>query len=145
MIAEAGGDDGLPYVDPRASQGLPGTRAPHLWLEREGGRVSTLDLFGRRFTLLAGAKGDAWCEAARAATSAGGPPLEIHGIGDSGDLADPAGAFPEAYGITATGAVLVRPDGYVSWRARNGAEASRECLRRVLDTVLVRVRAARAS
>ncbi len=57
VIAEEGADDGLPYVDPRESRGLPGTRAPHLWLERDGDRVSSLDLFGRRFVLLAAAEG----------------------------------------------------------------------------------------
>ncbi len=43
--AGADNDDGLPYVDPRESRGLPGTRAPHLWIDHEGERVSTLDLF----------------------------------------------------------------------------------------------------
>ncbi|HET8673644.1 MAG TPA: FAD-dependent monooxygenase, partial [Thermoleophilaceae bacterium] len=47
-------DDGLPYVDPRESRALPGTRAPHLWVEVGGERVSTLDLFRRNMVLLAG-------------------------------------------------------------------------------------------
>ena len=34
----------------------PGSRAPHVWLERHGERVSTIDLFGTRFVLLAGPK-----------------------------------------------------------------------------------------
>ena len=42
----------------------PGTRAPHVWLERNGERISTLDLFGRNFVLLAGPEGNAWRESA---------------------------------------------------------------------------------
>ena len=33
--------------DPRESKGRPGSRAPHLWIEQGGQRISTLDLFGR--------------------------------------------------------------------------------------------------
>jgi len=42
----------------------PGCRAPHIWLECAGQRLSTLDLFGRSFVLLAGRAGTAWCQAA---------------------------------------------------------------------------------
>lgn len=31
----------------------PGARAPHLWLQRDGKRISTLDLYGGGFVLLA--------------------------------------------------------------------------------------------
>src|SRR5271170_7883243 len=34
------------YEDPRRSHGMPGTRAPHVSLLRDGARISTLDLFG---------------------------------------------------------------------------------------------------
>ena len=44
--------------------GRPGARAPHVWLERDGVRLSTLDLFGDRFVLLAGAGGTSWRDAA---------------------------------------------------------------------------------
>jgi len=32
------------HADPRTTCGMPGSRAPHLWLNRSGERVSTLDL-----------------------------------------------------------------------------------------------------
>jgi 2-polyprenyl-6-methoxyphenol hydroxylase-like FAD-dependent oxidoreductase len=116
VISGGGDDDGLPYVNPRESRGLPGTRAPHLWLERAGERISTLDLFRSNFTLLAAVEGGGWCDAARAAAAEAGVTLEICRIGDTDGLADPAGVFPGAYGISATGATIVRPDGYVGWR-----------------------------
>jgi FAD binding domain-containing protein/aromatic ring hydroxylase-like protein len=115
----AGEDDGLPYVDPRESRALPGTRAPHAWLDRDGERISTLDLFGREFVLLAGPEGGAWCDAAE--------DLPVAAYSD--DIAD-------AYGISPSGAVLVRPDGYVAWRAQDDASASNDTLARTLSSLL---------
>jgi len=127
--AEAGGDDdGLPYVDPRESRGLPGTRAPHLWVEHDGERVSTLDLFRRHFVLLAGPEGAAWEAAAGAGAGELGVELDVHMLDDEG--------FAEAYGITPAGAVLVRPDGYVAWRSSGDAHASPEEITRVLGSLL---------
>jgi 2-polyprenyl-6-methoxyphenol hydroxylase-like FAD-dependent oxidoreductase len=145
VIAEEGADDGLPYVDPRESRALPGTRAPHLWLERNGGRVSSLDLFGRHFVMLAAAEGRSWCEAASAAAERAGLTLEIHRIGAAGGFADPGNGFPAAYGISATGATIVRPDGYVGWRAVDGDDASETVVLGVLDSLLGRGELARPS
>jgi putative polyketide hydroxylase len=83
----------------------PGSRAPHVVLERDGAPLSTLDLFGKNFVLLAGAAAEAWHDAA------------VTGDGSLGGLADPGGRFEAGYGIRPDGAVLVRPDGYVAWRA----------------------------
>ena len=114
------------HEDPRRSLGRPGSRAPHVWLERDGRRLSTLDLCGRGLVLLAAPEGEGWCAAARdAAQRFPGLPLEIDRVGD-GALLDPDGAFAAAYGLRAAGATLVRPDGFVAWRASSaapGAEA----------------------
>ena len=134
VLEEAAEDDGLPFVDPRSAGGLPGTRAPHVWLERDGARLSTLDLFGARFALLSGPDAEAWCEAASWAESEG-TALDVHRVGATRALGDPDQCFLDAYGLTATGAALVRPDGYVGWRARDAATASREAMARVLATV----------
>ena len=42
-----------PAARPDEWAGQPGTRAPHLWVEKGGARVSTLDLFERGWVLLA--------------------------------------------------------------------------------------------
>ena len=34
------------HLGPRTTAGMPGSRAPHLWLTRSGQRVSTIDLTG---------------------------------------------------------------------------------------------------
>ena len=108
------------HEHPRASKGRPGSRAPHVWLA-DG--TSTLDLFGRGWVLLAGPEGSSWCDAARIARRALGLDVDVHQIG-SARLAG-AETLTEAYGITPTGAVLVRPDGFVGWRAaRLGPDAA---------------------
>jgi putative polyketide hydroxylase len=45
-------------------------------------------------------------------------------------------AFAGAYGIAATGAVLVRPDGFVAWRAKSSGTKPQEALKSVLARVL---------
>ncbi len=122
-----GGDDDLPYEDPRRPSGRPGTRAPHVAVEREGAPVSTLDLFGRGFVLLAGPDGEGWCTAARGAAARLGVPLDAYPLGER---------FSEAYGTGAEGAALVRPDGFIAWRSRGAAAAGADG---VLTDTLARV------
>jgi hypothetical protein len=133
-------DDGLPYVDPRESRALPGTRAPHCWLERGGERLSTLDLFGRHFDLLVGSAGDAWLGAASLDL-----PLDVLEVGGRRGLTDVDGAFHDAYGISPSGAVLVRPDGYVGWRSRGDEEASAATVGRVFESLISARTASRRS
>jgi 2-polyprenyl-6-methoxyphenol hydroxylase-like FAD-dependent oxidoreductase len=125
------------HEHPSKSHGRPGSRAPHLALERAGKAVSTLDLFGTGFVLLAGAEGEAWRDAARSAADAREVPLEAYVVGD-GDLRDPGGLFAGAYGISPAGAVLVRPDGFVAWRAADATGASEAVIGDVLDALLLR-------
>jgi putative polyketide hydroxylase len=108
----------------------PGKRAPHVRIERDGVRCSTLDLFGPHFTVIAGRGGRSWIEAAAAARASLGIPLVAHAIG--ADFTDANGRFEERYGIGDAGAVLVRPDGHVALRSRLPAEGLEENLRRIL-------------
>jgi len=143
-------DDGAPDIDPRRSNALPGTRAPHVGLQRGALRISTLDLYGRGFVLMCGPDGENWLAAAEKAGAAAGVPIAAYRVGEpeSGlPLADLAPhrvrlstlfsvPFPEAYGIEASGAVLVRPDGYVAWRQRRYKADAAEALTRALTAVL---------
>ncbi len=94
----------------------PGSRAPHVWLERDGERISTLDLFGRQFVVLTGNKGQAWCEAVKSVSGMLGVPVFAFRVGKKGEVADPYHAWATTYGVDEDGAVLVRPDGHVAWR-----------------------------
>lgn len=119
---------------PKDSLGRPGTRAPHMWLERSGERISTLDLYGRGFVLLAGPERNSWREAARAAANATGIAIDVKQVEAAG-LTDPAGTFAAAHGIGPTGCLLVRPDGVVAWRASEDSEALQDRLQAVFAQV----------
>ena len=106
-----------------APSACPGCRAPHAWLGRNDERLSTIDLFGVGFTLLTGPDGRAWRAAAADSEARYAVPVACYAIGDPG-LEDRDGVFFDRYDIDASGAVLVRPDGYVAWRTRRADEAS---------------------
>ena len=53
----------------------PGGRAPHVWLQRGNEQISTIDLFGPHFVLLAGSDGDAWRQGRRRVSGTSWPPL----------------------------------------------------------------------
>jgi FAD binding domain len=80
----------------------PGARAPHVWLK--DGR-STLDLFGRGFTLLVLVSKPNDTSAFTAAAKRVGLPLDIVTLNES--------RVRETYECPL---VLVRPDGHVAWR-----------------------------
>jgi len=127
-------------------RGQPGTRAPHVWLDRDGQRLSTIDRFGRGFVLLAGPHGGAWVGAARRLAARRDLPVSAELIGPGGDLGDPEGRFARGYSLAGDGAVLVRPDGFVAWRAETGAGdpegALEQAVARLLDRAPVAARVA---
>ena len=105
------------HDDPRNAAGRPGARAPHVWLNRRGERISTLDLLGRGFVILGGPDSSSWCSAARLVCDQRRLGIDIHRIGADG-LTDPDGAFLDAFAVSAHDIVLVRPDGFVAWRSK---------------------------
>ena len=50
----------------------------------------------------------------------------------------PEGGFEAAYGLNPDGAVLVRPDGFVGWRARSRDAAAVQELQRAFDVLTCR-------
>jgi putative polyketide hydroxylase len=104
---------GDPYTDYTPS-GVPGCRAPHVWIERDGDHQSTLDLVSPEFSIFAGAQGGEWRQIAKAAGAQTGLDIQCHLIG--ADFEDVEQKFNQRYGVGETGAVLVRPDGFIAWR-----------------------------
>ncbi|MBK5331715.1 MAG: FAD-dependent monooxygenase [Ilumatobacteraceae bacterium] len=137
-------DDGVADIDPRQSFGLPGTRAPHVELVGEGKPLSTLDLYVGDFVLIAGPDGAAWADAAKAVSADLGVNVVSHTVGGRvGNVViaqadESAPSFPTAYGITRSGATLVRPDGYVAWRAATYTADASDRLSTALRRVLAR-------
>ena len=122
--------------------GAPGSRVPHLWLDQDGKRVSTLDLVRSRFTVLTGAAGDEWVRAAAEVTTRLGIDIGAHRIAPGTELTDPHGRWPGAAGLSESGALLIRPDGYVAWRAHAAMPRSAAALEDALNRVLARARVA---
>lgn len=129
-----GADGELPAAArPEQWAGQPGTRAPHLWLTRQGERLSTLDLFQHGWVLLG--EDEAWAEAAERAAGRTGVPVECRRIGEYAEVQGGSEEFRRAYGLSPEGAALVRPDGYIGWRSpglpEDPAAALTEALGRV--------------
>jgi hypothetical protein len=82
--------------------------------------------------LLAGPKAEEWCRCALSATSEDHAALDIRRPGAEG-LEDSTGCLPELHGIAPDGCVLVRPDGFIAWRARNAQGASAATLKSALS------------
>lgn len=120
--------------------GEPGSRAPHLWLDRAGTRVSTLDLYERSLVLLS-AENSPWHAAAAEVSAQLSVPLDAYRIGD-GPHADltpgPDTDWAGAHGITEDGAVLVRPDGFVAWRDAARPADPAKALREAVEAILSR-------
>lgn len=116
----------------------PGSRAPHMWLRQDGQKISALDLFDTHVVLLTGPDGHAWRIAGEQAAEQLGIPIHCYAVGPDGPLVDKAGAWPGLYGVGPDGAVLVRPDGYVAWRNRQGSDSPAVTLDHALRRVVGR-------
>jgi 2,4-dichlorophenol 6-monooxygenase len=130
------GDGALVPEEPPAEPGSPsvyvptahpGARVPHAWLDETGGR-STLDLVPLdRPVLFSFGDHESW------ATALGDAPVATVRVGIDTPALD---AWREVCETDGTGALLVRPDQHVAWRARSNAQVPE--LARALDVVAAR-------
>ncbi|HZU45997.1 MAG TPA: FAD-dependent monooxygenase, partial [Mycobacterium sp.] len=116
-------------------RGQPGTRAPHAWVYRDGKQVSTLDLLASGFTLFIGDDGARWVDAAASASRATGVPISVRRVGTEVDV---DGTWAAVTGLAADGALLVRPDDFVGWRADGLPADPQNELREVVCQILGR-------
>ncbi len=114
-------------------EGEPGTRAPHVWLERDGERISTIDLFWDDHVLLTDSSPAArhWAQAARSVADELGLSLRTHVLGPDGELVPQDRDWAQAFGVHEGGAVLVRPDAMVAWRSPHPAGDLAQALARI--------------
>jgi putative polyketide hydroxylase len=104
------------YEDPFWPTAQSGSRAPHIRFRKGDGVVSLYDYFDvRKFVLLCSKRGTAWQEARESFPI--GWPLRI--------VVVLLGEFFSKYGIRDTGAVLVRPDGVIAWKAVTDSEVDK--------------------
>jgi 2,4-dichlorophenol 6-monooxygenase len=109
----------------------PGHRLPHAWLTRDGARLSTHDLTGAssRFVLITGTDAS-WAGPARTAADSVGVKIAVVAVGS--DYLDADGCWARVREVPEEGAVLVRPDNHVAWRADRPVEDLTAVLRDVL-------------
>jgi hypothetical protein len=116
-------------------RGQPGTRVPHAWIIDNSKQISTLDLLGAGFTLVTGDDDAAWSEAAASASKSIGVPISLQRIGTALDI---DGSWAATTGLAPDGALLVRPDDFVGWRADKLPHSPKTELGRVLCQILGR-------
>jgi 2-polyprenyl-6-methoxyphenol hydroxylase-like FAD-dependent oxidoreductase len=138
IIGDETGSGDTMLEDPRKPSGMPGTRIPHVTLERAGVPLSSHDLAEGCFVLLAGSDGGRWTDAAAALSAAGKMPLKGHRIAADSDCQSPDGRFEETMGIGALGALILRPDGVIAWRSRVPPANPTALLEEVLQRLLCR-------
>ncbi len=137
-------DDGTPRPEPTRDPVLhyepsthPGSPLPHAWLALGDRDVSTLDLCAYdRFTLVAGAAGQPWLDAAAKISAEFG--VEVAGVRVSLglDVNDVYGDWIRRREIGDGGCVLVRPDRIVAWRSADAVPDPTEALRAVMSGIL---------
>ncbi|HSQ01578.1 MAG TPA: FAD-dependent monooxygenase [Candidatus Dormibacteraeota bacterium] len=119
----------------------PGHPLPHAWVEDDDGtRVALMQLVRPgRFLLIAGEEGEAWCRAARAIARDGDLALDAVTVGHlDGDYLDLRCQWLQQREIGAEGAILVRPDRCIAWRALGAAADARATLGAALEQILAR-------
>ena len=126
------------FEDPRAPSARPGSRAPHVVLERAGRQVSTIDLFAGRWVLSCGPDGRDWPSAIRRRSDAAAVDVVCHALAPSGELRDVHRRWSTAFGVNDDGAVLIRPDGFIAWRRTSFDEHAAAALDDALGRVLGR-------
>ncbi|AHI00622.1 hypothetical protein KALB_7264 [Kutzneria albida DSM 43870] len=99
--------------------GSPGSRLPHVWIDD---KTSTLDLVDGEFAVLTGGRGGSWESAAE---EVGLRAFDVPQLATAARIGD-------------EGALLVRPDGFVGWRAQRGSTRAVEELTAALDQILAR-------
>lgn len=121
--------DGTPPPDGHQSSityvptARPGHHLPHLWVTRDGSRISTHDLVVHDgLTLLVrDSAASAWADALKAASPFLAAPVAVAVVGPSDGVREPGGStavdsWTVLSGTAEDGALLVRPDRHVAWR-----------------------------
>ncbi|VBB79390.1 Putative Oxygenase [Podospora comata] len=124
----------------------PGRRLPHVWVNTRipaKNMTSTIDLAGHgKFCLLTGFGGGRWKEAAKSVGEKLGLQINSYSIGWNQDYEDVYFDWAKKREVEEDGCVLVRPDRFVAWRAKEMVEDAEGKLEEVLRRILGRPREA---
>ena len=95
-------------------QAQTGTRFPHAWIRRDGRQISTLDLFGDSYVLLAGP--NASVQASSHSSLNPNTPA-VYVVDQDFEFIDAKGNWYALTGLAGDGEILIRPDGFVLSRS----------------------------
>lgn len=138
--------DGTPRPEPTRdpdlyydSSTVPGSHLPHAWVGDNVRKLAMMDLAPYdRFTVITGIAGEAWEDAARSVSEELGVRVETVVIGPGREVTDLYYDWAKRREVEESGALLVRPDKHVAWRARSLPEDPVAALRSALSAVLSR-------
>ncbi|SIN67672.1 2,4-dichlorophenol 6-monooxygenase [Parasphingorhabdus marina DSM 22363] len=140
-VADDGSEDPGYKGDPEVfveQTTYPGARLPHAWITVNGIRQSLLYLCGgTKFTILTGVSGSGWIGAAKAVHDALGVQINVIQIGAMREVQDIYGEWSRVREIDESGAVVVRPDHHIAWRAQgwsaDGPAALMDAMKAILS------------
>jgi 2,4-dichlorophenol 6-monooxygenase len=116
---------------------VPGAHLPHAWVGNQTRKLAMMDLAPySRFTLVTGIAGEAWADAAAKVGHEFGITLATIVVGPGREVTDLYYDWARLREIDESGALLVRPDKHIGWRApalpADPASALREALSQIL-------------
>jgi 2-polyprenyl-6-methoxyphenol hydroxylase-like FAD-dependent oxidoreductase len=115
----------------------PGARAPHSWVQSHGEVVSTIDVYDGGFMLFTGPDNAGWVKAADQVRDELQVPLGIFGLGsDLSPVDETVTDLLQRYGLESSGALLIRPDGFVGFRSAGRADDEYQALGHALHQIL---------
>ncbi|MDT5255804.1 MAG: putative polyketide hydroxylase, partial [Mycobacterium sp.] len=116
----------------------PGARAPHSWvLARYEVLISTIDVYDGGFILFTGPDNAGWVKAADQVREELQVPLGMFGLGsDLLPVDETITDLLQRYGLEPSGALLIRPDGFVGFRSAGRADDEYQALGHALHQIL---------
>jgi 2,4-dichlorophenol 6-monooxygenase len=115
----------------------PGASLPHVWLERDRKKVSTIDLAGKgEFSVITGIGGQDWVSAAQALSAELGIPIKGYRVGMRQEYDDVLGEWTRLREIEDHGCLLVRPDRFIAWRSQSRVADPKKALRSAMQQIL---------
>lgn len=125
------------FESPASPSALAGTRFPHVFVKFGDRAVSSLDLIKQNLVLVTTEPNSPWLRAGQAVTDLKIDVFELHE--SSSPIQDTEGALRKKCKLASGEALLVRPDGFIAWRAEARCGESHQdilddAVRRILGT-----------
>jgi len=123
--------DGPETEDPLDPLVQAGSRLPHVPLQgSDESMVSTLDLVKQRLVLLCVDEKSPWIDAAQSQSI----PIDTHAVNATSKPIQ-SDRFGQVLKLSEGEALIVRPDGYIAWRAPQAATGHKDELKKALEQV----------